>query len=37
MSIEEFDSTTPVIPPTVNRKINPKTQSIGVSNLTSLP
>jgi len=32
ISIEELESTTPVNPPTVNRKINPKDHSIGVSN-----
>jgi len=32
ISIEEFDKTTPVKPPTVNRKINPRDHSIGVSN-----
>jgi hypothetical protein len=31
MSIDEFDRTTPVSPPTVNRKTNPKDHSIGVS------
>lgn len=33
MSSEELDSTIPVNPPVVNKKINPKAQSIGVSNL----
>lgn len=36
-SKEEFDKTTPVKPPTVNKKINPRAQSIGVSILTGLP
>lgn len=31
ISIEEFDSIIPVSPPVVNRKINPRAQSIGVS------
>jgi hypothetical protein len=31
MSIDEFDSTTPVSPPTVNKKTNPRDHSIGVS------
>lgn len=35
MSIPAFDSITPVTPPTVNRKINPKQKSIGVVNLIS--
>ncbi len=29
--MDELDKTTPVSPPTVNRKTNPKDQSIGVS------
>ena len=33
ISILEFDRTIPVSPPTVNRKINPKDQSMGASNL----
>jgi hypothetical protein len=33
MSILELDKTIPVNPPTVNRKINPSDQSIGVSNI----
>jgi hypothetical protein len=32
MSIEELESTTPVSPPTVNRKMNPRDHNIGVSN-----
>jgi hypothetical protein len=32
MSMEEFDKTTPVRPPTVNRNTKPKDQSMGVSN-----
>lgn len=32
-SNEELDSIIPVSPPIVNKKINPRTQSIGVSNL----
>jgi len=32
ISIDEFDNTTPVRPPTVNRKTNPNDHSIGVSN-----
>lgn len=32
-SSEEFDSIMPVSPPMVNKKINPRTHSIGVSNL----
>ncbi len=31
ISIDEFDKMTPVKPPTVNKKTNPKDQSIGVS------
>ena len=31
MSIEELAKTTPVSPPTVNKKTNPNDQSIGVS------
>jgi len=31
MSIEEFANNTPVNPPTVNKKINPKDHSIGAS------
>jgi len=37
MSIDEFDRTTPVSPPTVNRNTNPSDHSIGVSNETCLP
>jgi len=33
MSRDEFDRHTPVSPPIVNRKINPRTHSIGVVNL----
>jgi hypothetical protein len=33
MSKDELDSIMPVNPPVVNRKINPKAQSIGVSYL----
>jgi hypothetical protein len=32
MSIDEFDKTTPVRPPTVNKKTNPKDHNMGVSN-----
>jgi len=32
MSMEELDRTTPVSPPTVNKKMNPRDHSIGVSN-----
>jgi len=32
MSIEELDRTTPVSPPTVKRKMNPRDHNIGVSN-----
>jgi len=31
MSIEEFDSTTPVSPPTVNKKTKPMAHNIGAS------
>lgn len=37
MSREELERTIPVNPPTVNRKINPKAQSIGVSYLILAP
>lgn len=37
MSREEFDRTIPVRPPTVNRKINPSAQSMGVSHLIVPP
>ncbi len=33
MSRDEFDSITPVTPPVVKRQINPRAQSMGVSNL----
>lgn len=33
VSIEELESIIPVSPPIVNKKINPKTQSIGGSKL----
>jgi hypothetical protein len=33
MSREQFPTTIPVRPPTVNKKMNPNTQSIGVSYL----
>jgi hypothetical protein len=33
MSREELDRMMPVMPPVVNRKINPRAHSIGVSNL----
>jgi hypothetical protein len=37
ISIEEFASKTPVNPPTVNKKINPKAHNIGVSKETLAP
>jgi len=37
MSREEFERTIPVRPPTVNKKIKPKAQSIGVSYLILAP
>lgn len=37
MSKEELDNTIPVSPPTVNRKMNPRAQSIGVSYLILAP
>lgn len=37
MSIDELASTIPVSPPTVNRKINPRAQSRGVSHLIEPP
>ena len=37
MSIEELASTTPVRPPTVNRKIKPRAHSMGVSHLKEPP
>lgn len=37
MSMEEFASTIPVRPPTVNRKINPKAHNMGVSYFIRLP
>lgn len=37
MSIEELARTTPVKPPTVNKKMNPKAHSMGVSNDTWAP
>lgn len=37
MSKEEFASTIPVSPPTVNRKRNPKTHNIGASTATGVP
>jgi hypothetical protein len=36
-AIPEFASTTPVTPPTVNKKINPKAKIIGAFILTELP
>lgn len=33
MSRDEFESITPVTPPVVNKQINPRAQSMGVSNL----
>jgi len=35
--IPEFDKTTPVNPPTVNKNKNPATNNIGVSNLIDPP
>jgi len=37
MSREEFERTIPVKPPTVNKKIKPSAQSIGVSYLILAP
>lgn len=37
MSSDEFDSTMPVRPPRVNRKIKPRAHSIGVSHLILPP
>lgn len=37
MSNDEFANTIPVSPPTVNRKINPKAQSIAASHLIDPP
>lgn len=37
MSREEFAKTTPVRPPTVNKKIKPKVHIIGASNFTTPP
>jgi hypothetical protein len=37
MSRDELANTIPVSPPTVNRKINPRAQSIGVSHLIDPP
>jgi hypothetical protein len=37
MSKAEFDKIIPVIPPVVNRKINPRAQSIGVEYFTLDP
>lgn len=37
MSIDELARTMPVRPPTVNKKINPKAQSIGASHLIIPP
>lgn len=37
MSSDEFDKHTPVRPPSVNRKMNPNTQSIGVVYLIFAP
>jgi len=37
MSSEEFARTIPVRPPTVNRKMKPRAQSIGVSHLIVPP
>jgi hypothetical protein len=36
-STPAFDSTTPVTPPTVNRKMNPSAHSIGVRNSIEPP
>jgi len=36
-SIPELANTTPVTPPTVNKKINPKAKKIGAFNTTELP
>lgn len=37
MSSEELDKTIPVRPPTVNKKIKPKTQRMGVSSKQGVP
>jgi hypothetical protein len=37
ISIDELAKITPVIPPIVNKKINPRDHKIGVSNLIFLP
>jgi hypothetical protein len=37
MSIPDCASTTPVTPPTVNKKMNPKAKRIGAFNSTVLP
>jgi cellobiose-specific phosphotransferase system component IIC len=37
MSIPEFAKTTPVTPPTVNRKMNPKANKVGAFISTELP
>lgn len=37
ISIEEFDKTIPVSPPTVNKKMNPKAHSIGESKIKCDP
>jgi len=37
MSNEELDKTIPVRPPTVNKKIKPKTQRMGVSREQGVP
>jgi len=37
MSKEELDKTIPVRPPTVNKKIKPKTQRTGVSSKQGVP
>jgi hypothetical protein len=37
VSIDELANTTPVTPPTVNKKINPRDQIIPGVNLTRLP
>ena len=36
-SIPEFANTTPVTPPTVNKKMKPKAKKIGAFNTTELP
>lgn len=37
MSIEELDNTTPVKPPTVNKKINPKAHKMETENFRRAP